>query len=106
MSLRPNSVDAAFHLVDERMITTALLFGADMQSRHVMSRHSRYHLANKRTISTYLLLEILVSVDIQLNPGPIKCPCGVCKKAVASNLRAMHCGECDMDPHWLLRSFT
>ena len=56
---RHNSVDAGFQFVGERMIKTALLFGADMHIRRVMSSHSRYPCGNKRTLSTYVCLRLL-----------------------------------------------
>lgn len=91
----PDNINAGFQFVGERRIQTALLFGADMYIKRVVNRQSRYPSANQRTMSTYLLLALLISGDIQLNPGPVKYPCGVCKKAVARNHRAMCCDECD-----------
>ena len=37
---------------------------------------------------------ILMSGDIAINPGPIKCPCGQCGKSVRSNQRVIQCEEC------------
>jgi len=43
---------------------------------------------------THLLL-IIASDCSTLNPGPIKHPCGVCKKPTKSNQRAICCDECN-----------
>ncbi len=39
-------------------------------------------------------LLIFVSGDIHSNPGPIQNPCGICKKPVANNHRALECESC------------
>lgn len=38
---------------------------------------------------------LLLSGDIQLNPGPVKFPCGICRLAVATNHRALECESCE-----------
>eukprot|EP00112_Aurelia_sp_Birch-Aquarium-sp1_P009881 Seg2141.2 transcript_id=Seg2141.2/GoldUCD/mRNA.D3Y31 product="hypothetical protein" protein_id=Seg2141.2/GoldUCD/D3Y31 len=43
---------------------------------------------------------ILLSGDIQMNPGPIKNPCSVCKKPVATRHRAIKCKQCQMKCHF------
>ena len=42
---------------------------------------------------------LLLSGDIDLNPGPIKFPCGICQKAVRDGMRAVCCDECDVWYH-------
>jgi hypothetical protein len=37
------------------------------------------------------IVNILISGDINPNPGPIRCPCGACSKPVKSNQRGMCC---------------
>lgn len=37
---------------------------------------------------------VLLSGDIQLNPGPVKQPCSVCKNPVARTHRALRCDSC------------
>eukprot|EP00112_Aurelia_sp_Birch-Aquarium-sp1_P014094 Seg3016.2 transcript_id=Seg3016.2/GoldUCD/mRNA.D3Y31 product="hypothetical protein" protein_id=Seg3016.2/GoldUCD/D3Y31 len=39
-------------------------------------------------------IKILLSGDIQQNPGPVRNPCSVCGNAVASNHRALPCVTC------------
>ena len=41
------------------------------------------------------IYRILLSGDISLNPGPVRWPCSVCGKAVATNHRAIQCDNCD-----------
>ena len=43
-----------------------------------------------------LLLLLLLCGDNELNPGPVKYPCGVCQKAVKNNGKAICCDECDI----------
>ena len=53
-----------------------------------------------RTISHYFLtLNVLISWDIALNPGPnYKYPCGQCNKPVKRNQKGIQCDGCDL---WL-----
>jgi hypothetical protein len=45
--------------------------------------------------STYcLILSILLSGDIHINPGAIKYPCTLCQKSVRSNQKAIQCDFC------------
>lgn len=49
-----------------------------------------------------LLILLLLSGDIELNPGPprpIKFPCGICKKACKWGQRAIACDECQIWYH-------
>ena len=40
------------------------------------------------------MIILALSGDISLNPGPVKNPCGLCSKSVASNHRAVLCEVC------------
>ena len=40
-------------------------------------------------------LLLIVSGDIELNPGPVRFPCGMCGRAVQSNQRGICCDRCD-----------
>ena len=46
-----------------------------------------------------LLLIIILGGDIQLNPGPVKYPCGVCDRPVARNHRGLECDDCQCWVH-------
>ena len=46
-----------------------------------------------------LLCLLIVSGDIEVNPGPIKYPCSVCEKSVKSNQQALSCDSCDRWTH-------
>ena len=43
----------------------------------------------------FFLLLLVSYGDIELNPGPIKFPCGVCEKSVRSSQRGILCGSCN-----------
>ena len=66
----PDTVGVQF--VDARRIQAALLFGADMCIKRVVNRRTRFPSTHQRTMITHLLLAILISGDIQLNPGLLK----------------------------------
>ena len=48
-----------------------------------------------------IIITILLSGDVHINPDPIKYPCTNCKKGIRSNQRAIQCDFCvwRMDPH-------
>ena len=50
-----------------------------------------------RTLFAFLIL--LMCGDVETNPGPVRFPCGVCEKPVATNQRAMQCDSCDSWVH-------
>ncbi len=50
-------------------------------------------------ITTILYLSLLLSADIEMNPGPSKYPYGVCNCLVANNHRAVQCDNCDTYVH-------
>ena len=52
----------------------------------------------ERTVMTLLVLLVL-SGDIEVNPGPIRHPCTICSKCVRSNQRAVLCCKCDLWTH-------
>ena len=58
----------------------------------ITGRRERPGLSGSRnkTVSLCFLI-IILSGDVQTNPGPIKYPCGTCQRPVASNHRAMGC---------------
>ncbi|CAC5368590.1 unnamed protein product [Mytilus coruscus] len=47
----------------------------------------------------FLLLTLILANDIHANPGPIRNPCGICKKPVAINHRSIKCDECNFWVH-------
>ncbi|KAK3085363.1 hypothetical protein FSP39_002164 [Pinctada imbricata] len=57
--------------------------------REGFSRHTHCNL------SQTLVINILLAGDVASNPGPIKFPCGICKKAVRSNQKGVACELCD-----------
>ena len=60
---------------------------------HLRPRGYRY-----RRLSYYHWL-ILLSKDVERNPGPVKFPCTRCCKAVKQNDRAIQCDRCDNWSH-------
>ena len=56
---------------------------------------------DQRSNSSHCLLLnclLLLCGDIQDNPGPSKCQCGLCDKVVRSNQDAIECEECQISP--------
>ena len=47
----------------------------------------------------FSILCILLCGDVQLNPGPVKCPCIICRKPVKSNQKGIQCDFCDLWVH-------
>jgi hypothetical protein len=41
-----------------------------------------------------ICLQLLLSGDISVNPGPVENPCGACQKPVRKNQRAILCDDC------------
>ena len=60
---------------------------------HIQSRRSR-----SPTIPSYYWL-LLLSGDIELNPGPVKFPCTICKNPVKKNQRGLCCDVCNLWTH-------
>jgi hypothetical protein len=54
---------------------------------------------SKNYLHNGLIIIILMSGAIAINPGPIKCPCGQCGKSVRSNQRVIQCEECQYWQH-------
>ena len=49
---------------------------------------------SKKNSSSVVLLLIILSGDCERNPGPVRFPCGTCRRAVAKNHRAVCCDSC------------
>ena len=55
------------------------------------------HRSNKTATTFTVLLCIILSGDIQLNPGPFKC--NSCKKSLKSNSLSLSCNDCNKSVH-------
>ena len=54
----------------------------------------------KRTLNNHSLVFLILSAgDIEINPGPIKNPCAICLKPVASRHKAVSCDSCNLWAH-------
>ncbi len=53
---------------------------------------SKYNVTESN--SSICSIAIILSGDIQANPGRTKLPCGICQRPVAKSHRAMGCNEC------------
>ena len=47
----------------------------------------------------HMSLQLLVSDDVQTNPGPVKNPCSVCAKSASINHRKLTCSRCKLQCH-------
>ena len=74
-----------------------------VDSRHLCLRFRRRRFFSARlshtptSISSFQLSNIIISGDVQVNPGPIKCK--LCCRTIARNHRALKCGICSCDYH-------
>ena len=57
----------------------------------------RYH--NHIPPDPYCYWLLILAGDVELNPGPTKYPCTVCKKAVRSNQHGLCCNGCELWTH-------
>ena len=53
-----------------------------------------------------LLMALLLSGDVQRNPGPVKFPCLECKRPVAKTHYALQCDQCDQWVHYKCEGLT
>ena len=53
-----------------------------------------------------LVMALLLSGDVQQNPGPVKFPCRECKKPVAKTHYALQCDQCDQWVHYKCEGLT
>lgn len=73
------------------LATTLLIWKSNSHLR------PRYH--NCIPPDPYCYWLLILAGDVELNPGPIKYPCTVCKKAVRSNQRGISCDGCELWTH-------
>jgi hypothetical protein len=59
----------------------------------------RLYIKNSNINFSTVALLLSLSGDIELNPGPVRFPCGVCGRAVQSNHRGICCDQCDVWYH-------
>ena len=71
-----------------------------MAARRTCRSASMNHLSRN---NYYLVLALMLSGDISLNPGPVRFPCIECSKPVKSNQLALQCDFCD---RWIHRKCT
>lgn len=62
-------------------------------------KHDLLKIDKAKLTSCILLLALSLSNDVQVNPGPVKFPCGLCKKSVRWNQRGVCCDSCDVWYH-------
>ena len=65
----------------------------------VKRRTRQMHFCATNKTAAICTLIIILSGDVQTNPGPIKYPCGTCQRPVATNHRAMACDLCNTWVH-------
>ena len=59
----------------------------------------KYCISKTSTQSFGLFLLIILSGNIQQNPGPIRYPCAICSKPEVKNHQGLQCDECDTWVH-------
>ena len=80
--------------------------GGHIKDRYLLYSSPRWNIFNNRSTAYSLTrlsvsMVLLLSGDIQLNPGPrmARFPCGLCGKNVNSNHKAMECEDCEVWYH-------
>eukprot|EP00112_Aurelia_sp_Birch-Aquarium-sp1_P019430 Seg480.3 transcript_id=Seg480.3/GoldUCD/mRNA.D3Y31 product="hypothetical protein" protein_id=Seg480.3/GoldUCD/D3Y31 len=75
--------------------------GPNLRSKYNQSRIPYYAGNGSQTFQLLKDASILliVSGDIEPNPGPVKNPCSSCNRAVAKNHRALLCSSCSNECH-------
>ena len=82
------------HIVNTSPSTSVCIFTLNATSIRKLQRKdhdSRPH--------SLLIAMLLVSGDIDPNPGPVRYPCAICARAVASNHRSVNCDQCNSWVH-------
>ncbi|CAG2252700.1 unnamed protein product [Mytilus edulis] len=76
------------------------LFPTNLEKGSKSDRHcNTIVISGSKTHTFYLLLTLILSNDISLNPGPIKYPCGECQKPVRKNQHGILCDDCELWHH-------
>lgn len=57
------------------------------------------HVLNTHRSCAFICSLLFLCGDVHANPGPIEFPCGICKKSVNSNHRALLCDLCNFWHH-------
>jgi hypothetical protein len=110
-SLDYNNTHEKWYLSESLVITSnhyIYFFAKDRPIENCVALY--YHIRHTRTVpfsipiefkrkQHKLLVLLILSGDVSLNPGPIKYPCGSCYRPVAKNHRAIYCEVCNFWIH-------
>lgn len=64
-----------------------------VNNKKVTTANSYTKRVNRNTL--YIVLTLLLSGDLELNPGPTKDPCGICSKCIRVNQKCIACDTCN-----------
>lgn len=80
-----------------KLLVISSHFGREISTlNHENRRRRRKQNYRVCKLILYLILILLLSGDLEINPGPkIKYPCGVCAKSVRNNQDSIQCDQCD-----------
>ena len=78
-----------------------LLVDSKLSEAHIGRMFHCYALSKTKHVTNkyFFFFLILLSGDVNLNPGPVRHPCSSCLKPVAKNHRAVLCDSCDLWAH-------
>ena len=108
--VNPCSIDTSSHILEYSVLNHGeFIINSTVQiSLKNYILYEYFHLGKKIALSsnickinkcTYIkyvaILLLTLGGDIQLNPGPIKNPCGICQKSVKCNQRSINCDICN-----------
>ena len=104
---KSSSLDSEQDLQNVKFSDLDNVFVNKMSSLNVIHTHfgnldtnrTKYKHSSPRPVSrntVYVILSLLLSGDLELNPGPVTDPCGVCSKGVRKNQQGIACDSCDV----------
>lgn len=108
--ITPNScVFGPFQCPKTRLCSKSLaLLWSGKRQASISRRKNRalYHRADPTfgtTSNNLFMLLLVLSGDVESNPGPVKYPCGICSKPVRINQKGVACDTCSL---WYLDAWV
>ena len=92
------SKDSHFHTL-EALVCCNKLAAIQLEIHQCLFALSKTKIKHFSSHKYFAIMQILLSGDVCLNPGPVRHPCSTCFKPVAKNHRALLCDSCNLWAH-------